>query len=173
VRAGGRKAALRAPGCNAQLKGRRIPSSPLHKLLAAEPRAVAKRLGGSSDYAFYGIKFEHAYYTVAMAQQPSSVYVPKSAKFAFVAGYPAGSPSAPPPPAPNDGVGGGDEPDRERRVERDDAARGRRAAVVRGEEGGERQDLGDDGGGADRDHEDERRTAQAVAQLGGDHLARL
>jgi hypothetical protein len=68
----------------------RIPASPLHKLLAAEPRAVTKRLGGSSSYAFYGVKFKHAYYTVVMAQQAPSIYIPKSAQFAFIAGYSAG-----------------------------------------------------------------------------------
>jgi len=32
----------------------RVNANSLHKLLAAEPRAVSKRLGGNSDYAFIG-----------------------------------------------------------------------------------------------------------------------
>lgn len=67
----------------------RVGSSSLHKLLAAEPRAVAKRLGGTSDYAFYGVAFKSGYYTVVMAQQPPSVVTTKTQQFAFVGGYPA------------------------------------------------------------------------------------
>lgn len=68
----------------------RVQSNTLHKLLAAEPRAVAKRLGGSSGYAFYGIRFKTGFYTVVMAQQPPSVKIPKQAQYAFVGGYPSG-----------------------------------------------------------------------------------
>lgn len=68
----------------------RVTGSSLHKLLAAEPRAVAKRLGGTSDYAFYGIKFKSGYYTVVMSQQPPSTKLYETQQYAFIGGYAAG-----------------------------------------------------------------------------------
>jgi hypothetical protein len=70
----------------------RIQTSSLGKLLKAEPKAASKRLGGNSNYGFYGIRFKHGgYWTVVMAQQPPSVKIPKSAQYAFIAGYPGPS----------------------------------------------------------------------------------
>ncbi len=67
----------------------RVSGSSLHKLLAAEPRAVSKRFGGTSGYAFYGIKFKSGFYTVVMAQQPPSVKLFKTQQYAFIGGYAA------------------------------------------------------------------------------------
>ena len=62
----------------------------LHKALAADPHATLTKLGGNSQYAFYGLTAGGKYWTVVMANQPPSASLPLgSARFAYVDAYPA------------------------------------------------------------------------------------
>jgi hypothetical protein len=68
----------------------RLPRNSLHKALAADPNARLVKLGGNSQYAFYGLTAAGRYYTVVMANQPPSAKLPiDAARFAYVDAYPA------------------------------------------------------------------------------------
>ncbi len=68
----------------------RLPRNSLHQALAADPNARLVKLGGDSQYAFYGLTAAGRYWTVVMAQQPPSAKLPiGSAQYAYVDAYPA------------------------------------------------------------------------------------
>jgi hypothetical protein len=68
----------------------RLPKNSLHKALAADPHATLAKLGGNSQYAFYGLTAGGKYWTVVMANQPPSAKLPiDAARFAYVDAYPA------------------------------------------------------------------------------------
>jgi hypothetical protein len=68
----------------------RLPKNSLHKALAADPHAKLVKLGGNTQYAFYGLTVGGRYYTVVMANQPPSAKLPiDAAQYAYVDAYPA------------------------------------------------------------------------------------
>ncbi len=67
----------------------RLAKNSLHKALAADPSAKLVKLGGNSQYAFYGLTAAGRYWTVVMAQQRPSAKLPLgSALYAYVDAYP-------------------------------------------------------------------------------------
>ena len=68
----------------------RLPKNSVHLALAADPNATLTKLGGNSEYAFYGLTAVGRYWTVVMANQPPSASLPLgSAQYAYVDAYPA------------------------------------------------------------------------------------
>jgi hypothetical protein len=67
----------------------RLPKNSLHRALAADPKAKLVKLGGNSQYAFYGLTAAGRYWTVVMASQPPSTKLPiDAARYAYVDAYP-------------------------------------------------------------------------------------
>ena len=69
---------------------RRLASTSLHAVLAADPAAKPVKLGGNSLFAFYRLDAGEQVFTIVMAQQAPSAKVPvNAARHAFVNAYPA------------------------------------------------------------------------------------
>jgi hypothetical protein len=67
----------------------RLARSSLHAALVASPGARPRKLGGNSQFAFYGLSAAGRYWTVVMSQQAPAANLPiDAARYAYVDAYP-------------------------------------------------------------------------------------